>query len=77
MIHMNMQLTLKVLRIVFSITGRVIRPLTSAAMVAAVAPTAELSVRLVNPIRNNPVMQKKIKNGMMPALGDRQGARTP
>ena len=47
MIHMNMQLTPRDLRMVFSITWRVSRSLTRAASVAAVAPTAELSVGLV------------------------------
>ena len=47
MIHMNMQDIPRVLRIVSSITFRFSRPLTNAAMVAQVAPTAELSTRLV------------------------------
>ena len=56
---MNMQLTLSVLRIVSSMTCQVSRPLRSAVMVAAAAPTAELSTRLVTPIRKSPVMQEE------------------
>ncbi|MNN72223.1 hypothetical protein D3C81_1882380 [compost metagenome] len=47
MIHMNMQLMPRVLRRVSSSTSAVRRPWNSAARVAARAPTAELSTRLV------------------------------
>ena len=77
MIHMNMQLMPSVLRIVSSITCLVSRPLTSAASVAVVAPTAELSVRLVIPRRNNPVIEKNINSGTMPALSSRSFSPQP
>ena len=66
-IHMNMHEMPSVFRMVSSMTLRVSRRFASAASVAAVAPTAELSTKLVMPMTNKPVMKKKIKNGMMPA----------
>ena len=39
-----------------------------AANVAKKAPTAEHSTRLAIPIKNNPVMKKKIKKGIIPAF---------
>jgi hypothetical protein len=48
MIHMNMQEMPSVLRMTFSITSRVSRPLMKAAAIEASAPTAELSTRLVS-----------------------------
>ena len=77
MIHMNMQLIASVLRMVASITRRVILPLNSAARVAAVAPTAELSTRLVIPIRNSPVIEKKMTRGRIPALSRRNFSPQP
>ncbi|GIX13293.1 MAG: hypothetical protein KatS3mg118_1252 [Paracoccaceae bacterium] len=56
-----------VLRAVSCRTRSVSRRLASAASVAAAAPTAELSTRLVTPITNSPVMKKKMAKGAMPA----------
>ena len=67
MTHMNMQLTLNDLCRVSSNTLRVNRPLNKAASVAAPAPTAELSTRLVTPIMNRPVIEKIMTKGKMPA----------
>ena len=67
-IHMNMQDIPRVFLMDSSMTFRVSVPLAIAAIVAAVAPTAELSTRLVTPIINRPVIKKKIKNGIMPAF---------
>ena len=68
---MNMQLTLSVWRIVSSMTCQVSRLLRNAVMVAAAAPMAELSTRLVTPIRKRPVIKKKMSRGMMPAPSSR------
>ncbi|MNY59849.1 hypothetical protein D3C86_1963360 [compost metagenome] len=68
---MNMQVMPSVLRRVSSITWRLSRRLTRAVRVAAAAPTAELSTRLVMPIRNRPVMEKKMNSGAIPALSRR------
>ncbi len=77
MIHMNMQLMASVLRLTTSIRCQVSRRRTSAARVAAVAPTAELSTRLVTPITNSPVMQKKMTRGRMPARSSRSFSAQP
>jgi hypothetical protein len=45
------------------IIARLRRPFHQAASVAAVAPTAELSTRLVKPITKRPVIAKKISEG--------------
>ena len=66
-IHINMQVTSSVLRKVFSITSLFNLFLNNAAKVAVVAPTAELSTKLVTPITNRPVMEKKISKGRIPA----------
>ena len=63
----NMADTSSVCREVLTSKGQLSRRLAAAARVAAVAPTAELSTRLVYPKTNSPVMKKKIRNGMMPA----------
>ena len=68
---MNMQEMPRVLRMVSSMTFRLSRRLASAARVDAVAPTAELSTRLVMPMTNNPVMKKKMRKGMIPARSSR------
>jgi hypothetical protein len=36
-------------------------------MVAVTAPNTELSTRLRMPITNSPIIEKKMRNGMMPA----------
>ena len=46
-------------------------------MVAAAAPTAELSTRLVTPIRNSPVMRKKMRRGTTPAPSSRTFSLQP
>jgi TRAP-type mannitol/chloroaromatic compound transport system permease large subunit len=67
MIHINIHVTSSVLRIVTSKTFIVKRPLKSAAKVAVVAPTAELSTKLVTPMTNIPVIEKNITKGRIPA----------
>jgi hypothetical protein len=67
MIHMNMQEMASVLRTVSSKTLVLKRPLNSAASVAARAPTAELSTRLVTPMTYSPVIEKKMSSGSSPA----------
>ena len=67
-IHINIHEIPSVLRIVASKTLQFNLLFAMAAIVAAVAPTAELSTKLVIPIMNKPVIKKKIKNGVMPAL---------
>ena len=66
--HINIHDMPSVFLNVSSMTFFVRERLASAAIVAAVAPTAELSTRLVIPIRNKPVIKKKIRNGTMPAF---------
>ena len=68
---MNMHEIPRVLRTVSSMTLRLSRRLARAARVAAVAPTAELSTRLVTPMTNSPVMKKKMRKGMIPARSSR------
>ena len=67
-IHINIHETPSVLRIVASMTFRFNLLFAKAAIVAAVAPTAELSTKLVIPMTNKPVIKKKIKKGIMPAF---------
>ena len=67
-IHINIHEIPSVLRIVASITFLFNLRFAKAAIVAAVAPTAELSTKLVIPIMNKPVIKKKIKNGVIPAF---------
>ena len=64
---MNMQLTPRVLRAVASRTSNVSRRRKRAARVAPAAPTAELSTRLVQPMRKSPVIEKKMRKGRTPA----------
>ncbi len=71
MIHMNMQEMPRVLRTVSSNTCQERRRLIQAATVTAAAPTAELSTRLVTPMKNSPVMEKKMRKGAMPARSSR------
>ena len=69
-IHINIQETPKVFFKVFSITGQFNLPLNNAARVAPNAPTAEHSTRLAIPIKNNPVIEKKIAKGIKPACSN-------
>ena len=64
---MNMQLMVSVLRVESSITLRFRLPAHHAAATDSKAPTAELSTRLVTPLRNSPIMTKKMASGRRPA----------
>ena len=68
---MNMQEIPSVLRTEFSNTSRVMRPLSTAARNAVIAPMAELSTRLVQPFTNGTIMAKKIPSGSKPASNSR------
>ena len=65
-----MQETPKVFLQTSSITFKFNLPLDHAATVAASAPTAEHSTKLAIPIMNRPVITKKIKKGIIPALSN-------
>ena len=67
MIQRNMQLISRVWRVVVSSTFQFSLPDRAAAIVARSAPTAELSVRLVMPVRNSVIMMAKTATGMMPS----------
>ena len=66
MIHMNMQLTLRVWTRTTRRTRFVSLFLMRAATVATKAPTAELSTRLVKPARKAPVTERMIARGRRP-----------
>ena len=68
MIQKNMHEMASVLRVVSCRTFIVSVPRQAAASSAPTAPTAELSTRLVTPVRNSPVMVMKISSGISPAL---------
>ncbi len=65
---MNMHDTASVFIEVSRISRHENRPFRAAASVAQVAPTAELSTRLVTPNTKRPVMKKKMAKGMIPAF---------
>ena len=67
MIHINMHETPRVFLRVVSITLQVSFPFNKAAKEAPKAPTAEHSTKLAMPIRNKPVIEKNIANGINPA----------
>ena len=67
MIHINIHDTPKVFFRVLSITFQVSFPFNRAANVAPKAPTAEHSTKLAMPIKNKPVIEKKIAKGINPA----------
>ncbi len=68
---MNMQEMASVWRTDASNTARVIRRLRIAAMNAAMAPMAELSTRLVQPLTNGTIIEAKITTGRTPARNRR------
>ena len=69
-IHMNIQETPNVFFKVASKTFLLNLFLYIEASVAKRAPTAEHSTKLAIPIKNNPVIRKKIRNGITPALSN-------
>src|SRR4030042_296151 len=68
MAQLNMQLTLRVSRSTSTMIFQVSRLLIRAMMVMAMAPTAELSTRLVTPMKNSPDMRKMMRMGRMAEL---------
>ena len=69
-IHINMQETPRVFLRVVSKTFLLNLPLKIDASVANKAPTAEHSTRLAIPIKNKPVIKKKITKGTIPAFNN-------
>ena len=67
MIHINIQVMPRVLRTDFSNTVLVIRPLSTAAVNAAIAPIAELSTNEVQPFTNGIIIVAKMVMGSSPA----------
>ncbi|MNL24274.1 hypothetical protein D3C87_1457020 [compost metagenome] len=67
MIQRNMVETISVLRVQASRMVQFSRRENSAASVASSAPTAELSTRLVTPVRNRPIISPNTPSGRMPA----------
>ena len=64
---MNMQEIARVWRVLFSNTSRVMRPRSTAARKAVMAPMAELSTSDVQPLTNGTIIAAKIASGRMPA----------
>ena len=74
---MNMHVIARVWRTEVSNTVRVIRPLSTAARKAAIAPMAELSTSDVQPFTKGTIITAKITTGSRPARSKRSFSGQP